>query len=137
MSDDRLEQRLDALGEPPVADAIANGLPDGLRAATRVARHQQVASVALVASLVIGSAILAVVAMRPDQSGTITESGSPDRVAQLEGPKFMTVASHRGFDPFAKAVVVDPSIRPTVAEQALRLLPLTDERWDRLIEGEL
>ena len=112
-------------------------MPDGLKAATRSARHQQVASVVLLASLVIGSGILAVVAMRPNQAPPIIDSGIGDRTAHTDRPEFMTMWSHREFDPFVDADLPNQGGRLTAIVQPVRLLPMTEERMNRLIAGEL
>ncbi len=133
MHDKRLEERLDALAAPQ-RDARP---PAHLRAAVRSARHHRLASASLLASLLLASGVLVVVAMRSGDRAPIIEIDTPPIVQHQAGLNAQSVAALRDFDPFGDAEFPGERAFPGVTIQPVRLLPLTVERLDRILQGEL
>ena len=95
MHDKRLEERLDALAAPQCDTRP----PDGLRAAVRSARHQRLASASLLASLLLATGILVVVAMRSVDRAPSIDRGVVTFSPPLVGPNAQSVIALRELDP--------------------------------------
>ncbi len=133
MPENRLEQQLDALADAPPASP----LPPELQAAVGAERRRTVASASIFASLLIASAILVGVALTAHRAEPVIDRGVHEFVRIDAEARPLSVASLRDFDPFAETAFPGEEGSAGVRVQVVRLGPLTAERLDRILAGEL